>query len=178
MVEVCLYKHCFHSLSYWGASKQVGEINHNKRNSKNFFSELSCIKSVPIMKAVNKGHQPTVEDFLSGKSAITLALYHHFVTTCQSLFELTIYPTKTMIGIAHSGKCIAYITQLGKNFVHVVFPFKKPYPENLCFVKIAQVPGDAHQFNHHFRMYYLEDVNEEVIGFMKLACEGEQKSRI
>jgi hypothetical protein len=59
---------------------------------------------------------------------------------------------------------------LGKDFVDVTFPFKKPYRDNLCFHKIAQVPGQQ-QFNHHFRMYSKEDVNEEVIGFMKLAYE-------
>jgi hypothetical protein len=78
-----------------------------------------------------------------------------------------------MIGIANDKKRIAWITQLGKNFIHVVFPFKQPYPDNLCFQKIAQVPGDAHQFNHHFRMYNTEDVNDEVKKFMKMALEGE-----
>jgi len=55
----------------------------------------------------------------------------------------------------------------------VVFPFTKPYPDNLCFQKIAQVPGDKKQFNHHFRMYRVEDVNEEVVGFMRLAYNDE-----
>ena len=119
---------------------------------------------------------PAIEDFLAGKSDTTLALFHHFVAACKSLGDLDLYPTKTMIGIAHAGKRIAWITQLGRNFVHVVFPFKQPYPDNLCFQKIARVPGDAHQFNHHFRMYDKEDVNEEVRGFIKLACEGEQKT--
>jgi hypothetical protein len=78
-----------------------------------------------------------------------------------------------MIGIANANKRIAWINQLGKNFIHVVFPFKKPYPDNLCFQKIAQVPGDNSQYNHHFRMLYKEDVNEEVIRFMRLAYRGE-----
>jgi hypothetical protein len=34
------------------------------------------------------------------------------------------------------------------------------------------VPGDM-QFNHHFRMLQKEDVNEEIIGFMRLAYKGE-----
>ena len=72
-----------------------------------------------------------------------------------------------MIGVANDHKRIAWITQLGKNFVHVVFPFKVQHEDNLCFQKIAQVPGDSKQFNHHFRMYQTEDVNEEVIGYMK-----------
>jgi hypothetical protein len=76
-----------------------------------------------------------------------------------------------MIGIATPRKRIAYITQLGKNFVHVVFPFAKAYEDNLCFQKIAQVPGEVKQFNHHFRMYTKDDVNAEVLSFMKLALK-------
>ena len=65
---------------------------------------------------------------------------------------------------------IAYITRLGKDFIDITFPFSKPYNDNLCFHKIVQVPG-LQQFNHHFKMYRKEDINEEVIGFMKLAYE-------
>jgi hypothetical protein len=111
--------------------------------------------------------------FLSGKSAQTLMLFNHFVNKYQTIAPITLHPAKTMIGIANPHKRIAWVTQLGKNFVHVVFPFKQEYPDNLCFQKIAQVPGDAHQFNHHFRMYNVEDVNEEVLGFMRMAYEDE-----
>ena len=114
----------------------------------------------------------TVQDFLAGKSDDTLVLFHHFIAEYSKQGAITLHSAKTMIGIANDHKRIAWITQLGKNFIHVVFPFKKPYPDNLCFQKIAQVPG-SDQFNHHFRMYYKEDVNEEVIQFMKLAYANE-----
>lgn len=114
-----------------------------------------------------------LSDFLAGKSEYTLMLFHHFVNEFKKGGEVTLHPSKTMIGIANSHKRIAWITAIGKNFIHVVFPFKQPYADNLCFQKIAQVPGDAHQFNHHFRMLQKEDVNEEVLEFMKLAYEGE-----
>lgn len=114
----------------------------------------------------------TIQDFLKGKTDRTLELYDHFINEYKKLGAVTLHPAKTMIGIANDKKRIAWITQLGKNFIHVVFPFKQPYPDNLCFQKIAQVPGDAHQFNHHFRMYYTEDVNDEVKKFMKMALEG------
>jgi len=107
--------------------------------------------------------------FLNGKSEHTLMLFNHFVSEFQKVGDVTLHPAKTMIGIANSRKRIVYITQLGKNFVHVVFPFKQAYPDNLCFQKIAQVPDDNKQFNHHFRMYNVEDVNDEVIGFMRKA---------
>jgi len=74
-----------------------------------------------------------------------------------------------MIAVA-AAKRIAWITKLGKNFIDITFPFDEPYNENLCFHKIAQVPG-TQQFNHHFRMMQEDDVNDEVKHFMRLALE-------
>jgi len=111
----------------------------------------------------------TLDDFLKGKSELTISLFNHFVDEFKQIGKVTVHPAKTMIGIATSRKRIAYITQLGKNFIHVVFPFEEPYPDNLCFQKIAQVPGDDKQYNHHFRMLTKDDLNKEVLSFMKLA---------
>src|SRR6516162_9812874 len=120
------------------------------------------------MAKASSGEQ-TLNDFLKGKSEVTVALFNHFIDEFQRIGKVTVHPAKTMIGIATQRKRIAYITQLGKNFIHVVFPFEKPYADNLCFQKIAQVPGDDKQYNHHFRMLAKEDLNKEVISFMKLA---------
>jgi hypothetical protein len=111
----------------------------------------------------------TEAGFLSGKTEMAIDLYRHFVNSFKQVGAIELYPTKTMIGIATTQRRIAWITAIGKNFVHVVFPFKKRYDDNLCFQKIAQVPGDSKQFNHHFRMQAKEDVNEEVKSFMLLA---------
>ena len=124
---------------------------------------------------LRKSHSPekakTLDDFLNGKSEYTVALFNHFIKEYKKIGKVTVEPAKTMIGIASPRKRIAYVTQLGKNFIHVVFPFKKPYADNLCFQKIAQVPGDE-QYNHHFRMLSVEDLNTEVKKFMKLAYES------
>jgi hypothetical protein len=118
--------------------------------------------------------QYNLADFLAGKSEHTLMLFNHFVNQFKMVGDITLHPAKTMIGIANGHKRIAWITQLGKNFIHVVFPFKKEYPDNLCFQKIAQVPGDVHQYNHHFRMLAPNDVNEEVLYFIRIAYVGEE----
>ena len=112
--------------------------------------------------------------FLNGKSEITLQLFHHFAEQYSKIGKVTFHAAKTMIGVSNGNKRVAWITQLGKNFVHVVFPFKQTYEDNLCFQKIAQVPGDAAQFNHHLRIYYKEDINKEVLKFMKLAYKEEK----
>jgi hypothetical protein len=117
------------------------------------------------MSTTNK----TIADFLSGKSAYTIELFNHFIEVYYTIGLIEVHAAKTMIGISNGQKRIAWITQLGKNFIHIVFPFKQPYNDNLCFTKIAKVPGDDKQFNHHYRMLQSEDINEEVKSFMKLA---------
>ena len=114
----------------------------------------------------------TLNDFLEKKPEHTISLFWHFVQQYQEIGKVTVHPTKSMIALAAKTR-MAYITKLGKDFVDVTFPFSQPFHDNLCFHKIAQVPGQQ-QFNHHFRMYRKEDVNEEVIGFMKLAYEMSQ----
>lgn len=112
--------------------------------------------------------EPEIENILAGKSEHARLLLEYFCEIFLSFGEIRIEPTKTMIGISNQHKRIAWVTQLGKNFIHIVFPFDKPYEDNLCFQKVAQVPG-SNQFNHHFRMLFTEDLNEEVRGYMKLA---------
>lgn len=112
-----------------------------------------------------------LQRFLTGKSPHTLMLFDHFVFEYKQIGEdVTLHPAKTMIGVANAHKRVAYITQLGKNFIHVVFPFMQPYEDNLCFQKVGQVRG-AKQFNHHFRMLQKEDLNDEVQKFMRMAYE-------
>jgi hypothetical protein len=122
------------------------------------------------MGKVSVDQDPSLNDFLNGKSEHTLALFHHFMEVYNKIGKVTIHPAKTMIGIATPRKRIAYITQLGKNFIHIVFPFDKPYNDNLCFQKIANVPGDQ-QYNHHLRVLTKEDINTEVKKFMKMAYQ-------
>ena len=88
----------------------------------------------------------------------------------QTIGLIEVSAAKTMIGISNSHRRIAWVTQLGKNFIHVVFPFSEPHEDNLCFTKIAQVPG-TQQFNHYFRMLYIEDVNDELMRYMKMAYD-------
>lgn len=121
----------------------------------------------------NLNDYKNVSVFLTGKSEHTIQLFDHFIKQFEKVGRITIEPTKTMIGISNSNKRIAWVTQLGKNFIHVVFPFKQLYEDNLCFQKMAQVPGQ-NQYNHHFRMIQKEDLNTEVLKFMKLAYKEEK----
>ncbi len=102
------------------------------------------------------------------KSEYALVLFDHFISELEQIAPVSIHPHKTMISIANSQKPVAYVTQAGKSFIHVVFPFKHRYDDNLCFQRIQQVPGRRVVY-HHFRMLNKEDINDEVLRFMRLA---------
>ncbi len=118
---------------------------------------------------IHSCNDKVLDDFLNKKSAQTLSLFWHFISQYQQVGTITIHPTKSMIAIAAKTR-IAYITRLGRDFVDVVFPFHEPHNDNLCFHKIAQVPGTS-QYNHHLRIADKEDVNAEVRKFMRMAYE-------
>jgi hypothetical protein len=118
-------------------------------------------------------HHSSISQFITGKSPHTLALFHHFINEFEKIGDIKVEGTKTMIGISNAHKRIAWVTQLGKTFIHVVLPFNQPYEDNLCFQKVGQVPGQ-NQFNHHLRVLNVEDINEEVLGFMRMAYTEEQ----
>ncbi|HMJ71544.1 MAG TPA: DUF5655 domain-containing protein [Cyclobacteriaceae bacterium] len=111
-----------------------------------------------------------LSDYLAGKSEHTLGLFWHFIESYQQLGKVTVHATKSMIAIAAKTR-MAYITRLGKNFMDVTFMFDQPYNDNLCFTKIAQVPG-TNQYNHHFRMMTPSDINKEVKTYMKIAYKN------
>lgn len=122
---------------------------------------------------INQPHScndKSLDEFLQNKSAHTIELFDHFIKEYKRLGKITVHPTKSMIAIAGKTRC-AYIIQLGKNFMDVVFPFKQVYDDNLCFTKIKPVPG-SNDYNHHFRMCFKDDINEEVIHYMKLALQN------
>lgn len=116
----------------------------------------------------NTDNPDELSAFLTGRSETSLTLFGHFVSEFEKIAPITLHPAKTMLGISNGHKRIAWVTQFGKSFLHVVFPFEQPCHDNLCFQKIAQVPGQQ-QYNHHFRMLQKEDVNDEVRGFMRMA---------
>lgn len=107
--------------------------------------------------------------FLANKPGDALMLFDHFLTEFQKIGPVSIFPAKTMIGVANSHRRIAYITRLGKNFLDVVFPFKQRYDDNLCFRKIVHMPAMFSAITHHLRIYSPEDVNDEVRKFMRIA---------
>jgi hypothetical protein len=111
-----------------------------------------------------------LSDFLDGKPQHTVDLFNHLVTEFGLIGDVKIHPAKSMISFAERTR-FAYVIQLGKAFIDVVLPFKQAYADNLCFNKIKPVPG-SDDFNHHLRLYFKEDINDEVRMYLKMAYQN------
>jgi hypothetical protein len=126
-----------------------------------------CQQQFKNTNQVHSCNDNNLADFLNGKSQHTIDLFNHLVKEFNQIGKVTVHPAKSMISFAGK-KRFAYVIQLGKNFIDVVFPFKQVYTDNLCFNKIKAVPG-SDDFNHHLRIYIKEDLNDEVRMFMQMA---------
>jgi hypothetical protein len=129
-----------------------------------------CEREFLNTNQVHSCRERNLGDFLKGKSDYTIELFDHFINEFLQIAPIKVYPTKSMIALGLKTN-FAYVTQLGKNFIDVVFPFDEIYADNLCFSKIKTVPG-TNQHNHYFRMYFKEDLNDEVRGFMRMASSS------
>jgi len=112
----------------------------------------------------------SIADFMQGKSELAVQLCLHFIKVYTQMGEIKPHATKTMIAFK-ADKNFAYLIKLGKDFIDIVLPFKTAYEANFCFSKIAQVPG-TNDYNHHLRIYRIEDINEEVQYYMNLAYQN------
>ena len=117
-----------------------------------------------------------LDDFLTGKSALTIDLFWHFIEEYKKIGDFVLHPAKSRIGFAAKIR-FGYIHRLGKDFVDVVLTFNKPYLDNLCFYRIGEVPGGK-IYQHYLRIMRKEDVNEEVKKYMKMALDIGNKRRL
>lgn len=129
-----------------------------------------CNQQFVNTNQVHSCRDKELANFLDGKSQHTIELFDYLVKEYQQIGKVTVHPAKSMITFSARTR-FAYVIQLGKNFVDVVFPFKQVYVDNLCFNKIKAVPG-SNDFNHHLRLYFKEELNEDVRMYMKLAYES------
>lgn len=110
-----------------------------------------------------------ISSFLQNKSVHSITLFEGLLRLFQEIGDVNLHASKTMISISNRIN-FAYVIQMGKDFIDVVLPFKQAYEDNYCFRKIKKVPA-SNDYNHHLRIYLLEDLNEELLTFLKMAYE-------
>lgn len=115
-------------------------------------------------------NERTVNDFLVGRSELSVALFHTFISEYRKLGDFALHPARTRIAFAARTR-FGYVHRLGRDFLDVALTFDRPYTDNLCFYRIGEVPGGK-IYQHYLRIHRPEDINGEVRKFMAMALEA------
>lgn len=113
-----------------------------------------------------------LEDFLKVKPQHAVDLFFHLAKVLTTFGVVYIKAKKTMIAF-EAGKSFVWVVYFGKDFLDVVIPFNEKFEHNSCFYKIKTVPG-TNQHNHYIRMYFVEDLNNEVISYLFKAFNNKE----
>ncbi|MBY0542438.1 MAG: hypothetical protein K2P75_03480 [Sphingobacteriaceae bacterium] len=132
-----------------------------------------CNRSFEKVNQTHSCKDQSVDDFLLGKPDYAINLFDLLISKFEEIGPIKIHATKSMVVIS-ADKGFAYVINLGKNFLDIVLPFNERFEDNLCFRKIALVPG-TNDYNHHLRIMYQEDFNEEVFDYMQKAYDKGKK---
>lgn len=95
-------------------------------------------------------------------------MYHHFLDQYRTIGDFKIHPAKTMISLAKNTRFCS-VFQFGRNFLDVCIPLPQVFDNTLCFHKIGHLGGK--DINHYVRFYDKEDLNGEVMSYMRMAYE-------
>lgn len=109
----------------------------------------------------------SVEQFLEGKSEISVRLYKYFIASYKKIGKFEFHPAKTRIALASRIR-FAAINRLGKDFLEGHLVISKDFPGSKCFHRIDHFGSS---YVHNFRLYKKEGVTDELIGFMKMAFD-------
>lgn len=128
-----------------------------------------CVQKFVKENQTHSCNDRQVEDFLKGKPAHIVELFHYFIAEYSKIADFRLHPAKHRIAFAAKTR-YGYIHRVGKDFIDIVLHFSQPYEDNLCFYKIATYPG-AGVWNHYIRLQHKGDINDEVKMYLKMAHE-------
>lgn len=116
------------------------------------------------------GHY-TIKQHLKGKSSLVMSLYERFVELVKRCGPVSIVPAKTRIGFQVRMTFAAVTLKAHDLNAHVVLSRRL---ENTRFTRIESITPRCHV--HHFRVQSMEELDDEVVAWLKEAYEvGEQK---
>lgn len=122
----------------------------------------------------NQSHscgQGSVEQFLEGKSDISVLLYNHFIGIYKMIGKFEFHPAKTRIALVSRIR-FAAINRLGKDFLDGHLVISKDFTESKCFYRIDHFGSS---YVHNFRLFKKDDVSDELISYMRLALKEAQE---
>jgi hypothetical protein len=117
----------------------------------------------------------TVDDFLKGKPAESVELFHLFLAEYRGIGPFEIHPVKTRVALLTKMRFCS-INKIGINYIDIHLVLTAPFEHTLCFNKIDSLANRF--FVHHARLYDAEDISAELKYYMAMAYEVGNKGHV
>jgi hypothetical protein len=110
----------------------------------------------------------TVEDFLRGKPAASIALFHFFLDEYRRIGPFELHPVKTRVALLTQMRFCS-VNKVGKNYIDIHLVLTQPFDGTTCFYKIDNLANRF--FVHHARLHARPDISDELRKYMAMAYE-------
>jgi hypothetical protein len=117
----------------------------------------------------------TVDDFLAGKPEGSIMLFHTFINAYRQIGAFELHPVKTRVALLTKMRFCA-VNKIGRDYIDVHLVLTQPFDNTLCFYKIDNLANRF--FVHHFRLYSITDITNELKKYMDMAYEVGERAHI
>jgi hypothetical protein len=110
----------------------------------------------------------TVDDFLKGKSAQSVKLFHDFISAYRQVGPFELHPVKTRVALLTQMRFCS-VNKIAADHIDIHLVLTQLFDDAACFYKIDNLANRF--FVHHARLYNKEDVTNELKKYMAMAYE-------
>jgi hypothetical protein len=110
----------------------------------------------------------TVDDFLKGKSAQSVALFHDFLSQYRKIGPFDLHPVKTRVALLTQMRFCS-INKIGTDHIDIHLVLTQLFEDTACFYKIDNLANRF--FVHHARLYNKDNITDELKKYMAMAYE-------
>ena len=117
----------------------------------------------------------SVDDLLADKPEGSIALFHTFINAYRQIGPFQLHPVKTRVALLTQMRFCA-INKICRDYIDVHLVLTQTFDDALCFYKIDNLANRF--FVHHFRLYSIADVTDELKKYMTMAYEIGKRAHI
>jgi hypothetical protein len=117
----------------------------------------------------------TVDDFLKGKTAYSIKLFHDFLAEYRKIGPFELHPVKTRVALLTKTR-FASINKVATDHIDIHLVLTEPFEHTLCFYKIDNLANRF--FVSHARLYDYDDFSAELTHYMVMAYEVGSRKHI
>jgi hypothetical protein len=117
----------------------------------------------------------TVDGFLAGKPAKSVALFHFFLSEYRKIGPFELHPVKTRVALLTKMRFCS-INKIGIDHIDIHLVLTQFFGDTLCFYRIDNLANRF--FVHHARLYNENHLTDELKKYMAMAYQVGDRAHV